>query len=131
VLSTAGRGVKAAPAGGLRPALTTLPIFLATSAAIGENEVTVSSQTRQPTAAAGPIPDQSAPTRLRPEANTVRGNSLRMPRHAVPTRELQSGGSPNHAGLTRLEDHGERAPPHHHDHGANSATVIPITSETL
>ncbi len=38
-------------------------------------------------------------------------NSLRMTRHAVSTRELQSGGSPIHVGLTRLEGHGGRSPP--------------------
>ncbi len=71
----------------------------------------MTSQTRQPTAAAGPIPVKSAPTRLRSDANTVRGNYLRMNPHAVPTRELQSGGSPTHDGLTRLDGHGERSPP--------------------
>jgi hypothetical protein len=88
----------------------------------------VISPTRRPTAAAGPIPAKSAPPRPPPEASTVRGNYLRMIRHAVPTRVLQSGGSPTHDGLTRREGHGGRSPPRRPACVAARATASTITA---
>ena len=71
--------------------------------------VTESSTMRRRTAVAGPIPGGTMPRHSRSE--TSQGQLPADNRHAVPTREHQCGGQPNHCPPAHRRNLGARPPP--------------------